>query len=221
MIFGKSVKSYRLRKYDLKKIKLDLMSRGRPRKFDPDKAIEIAMRLFWKKGFNGTTIPDLTEAIGINRPSLYAAFGNKEQLFLLALKRYRSDPASYVNRAVAKPNAREVFESLLTGVIDLLTDRRNPGGCLFVNAAFVSTDATSVVFNEIRKYRRDGENDIRKRFRRAVNEGDLPPDTDVRALAKFAATQIWGLSVQSMNGATRAELKAAAMIALSVFDKHN
>jgi AcrR family transcriptional regulator len=193
------------------------MQRGRPRQFDPDEAVDIAMRLFWERGFVGTTIPDLTEAIGINRPSLYAAFGSKEALFLRTLARYRSDPASYVNRALAKTTAYEVFESLLSGVIALLTDKKNPGGCLFVNGAFVAKDANSIAFNEIRRYRRNGESDIRKRFHRAVKEGDLPPDTNTNALAKFAATQIWGLSVQSMNGARKAELVDAANIALRAF----
>src|SRR5215203_5543280 len=108
------------------------MSRGRPRNFALDEALEKAMVVFWSKGYEGTSIPDLTAAIGINRPSLYAAFGNKENLFRKVLDRYRTDPASYVNRAVERTTVGEVLEGLLYGVVDLVTDPSRPGGCLFV-----------------------------------------------------------------------------------------
>lgn len=175
------------------------------------------MRLFWKKGYCGTTIPDLTEAIGINRPSLYAAFGNKEGLFKRALDLYRVDPASYVNRALAKPTAFEAFESLLYGVVDLLTDKENPGGCLFVCGALAGGEASGEILEEMKKRRIEGEADIRARFEQAVAEGDLPRTADASALAKFAATQIWGLSVQGMNGSTKNELLAAAELAIQAF----
>lgn len=193
------------------------MSRGRPREFDVEHAIEKAMRLFWKKGYHGTTIPDLTEELDINRPSLYAAFGDKEGLFKLTLDRYRHDPASYVNVALAKPSAREVFESLMYGLVDLLTDKKNPGGCLFVCGAMTGGDASASILNEMRKRRLEGEEDIRKRFEQAVADGDLPRDADAAVLAKFAATQMWGLSVQSTNGSSKKELLATAEIAIKAF----
>ena len=193
------------------------MKRGRPRTFDLDQAIQKAMMLFWRKGFHGTTIPDLTAELGINRPSLYVAFGDKENLFRLALDRYRRDPASYVNRALAKPTAREAFESLMYGVIDLLTDKNNPGGCLFVCGAMAGGEASETLLDEMKKRRRDGEADIRERFERAIAEGDLPNSANAKALAKFATTQMWGLSVQSSTGSTRKELLAAAELAIKAF----
>lgn len=193
------------------------MPKGRPRQFDTEVAIEKAMKLFWKKGFHGTTIPNLTEALGINRPSLYAAFGSKENLFKLTLDLYRRDPASYVNRALGKPTAHAAFRSLLNGVIDLLTDTKNPGGCLFVCGALASGEASESILEELRRRRIDGEKDIRERFERAVAEGDLPKNTDVKALSRYAATQLWGLSVMGMNGTSKSDLLAAADIAIRAF----
>src|SRR3984957_16068770 len=108
---------------------------GRPREFDTDAALEKAMRLFWAKGYEGTSIADLTETLGISKPSLYAAFGDKQSLFRAALERYAAGPASYVAEALGKPTAREVAGHLLRGAADLDTDSTNPGGCLTVNGA--------------------------------------------------------------------------------------
>src|SRR5437588_3573741 len=111
------------------------MPAGRPRTFDAEKALDRALKVFWRKGYEGTSLPDLTKAMGINRPSLYAAFGNKESLFRKALDRYAEGPAAYMREALNKPTARAVAERLLGGTIDLLTDRRNPRGCHMVHGA--------------------------------------------------------------------------------------
>ena len=189
------------------------MAKGGPRQFDTGDAIDTAMRVFWKCGYEGASLDVLTRQMGISRPSLYAAFGNKEALFIKALDRYRESPASYVNRALAKPTAREVFESLLNGVIDLVTDPENPGGCLFVSASL----GAPAVRNELAARRLDGEDEIRERFDQARTEGDLPAGTDTRALAKLTATLLWGISIQGMNGATRSELRKAAKLAAAAF----
>ena len=108
------------------------MAKGRPREFDVNEALDRAMRVFWRRGYEGATLPDLTAAMGINRPSLYAAFGSKEELFRKALDRYVKGPAAYVREALNEPTARGVADRLLSGTIDLVTDRRNPRGCLIV-----------------------------------------------------------------------------------------
>jgi AcrR family transcriptional regulator len=194
-----------------------IMSKGRPRNFDIDDALEKAMRVFWKKGYEGTSLPDLTEAIGINRPSLYAAFGKKEDLFNKALDLYRAEPASYVNRALEEPTAYEVFKALLDGVIDLLCDAKNPGGCFFVQGALACSSQSENVRLEVASRRAAGERDIQRRFERSALEGDLPVGYDARELAGFAVTMMWGMSVRAAGGASRKDLQRAAAIALRAF----
>jgi len=190
------------------------MSRGRPRNFDLDEALEKAMVVFWSKGYEGTSIPDLTAAIGINRPSLYAAFGNKENLFRKVLDRYRTDPASYVNRAVERTTVGEVLEGLLYGVVDLVTDPSRPGGCLFVCGALAVGEANKTVSDELSSRRIAGEEDIYRRFVVAQEQGDLPTSVEPAALARLVATLLWGISVHSMNGTSRQELRDVADLAL-------
>ena len=108
---------------------------GRRRSFNTEQALDSALRLFWRKGYEGTSLSDLTKAMGINRPSLYSAFGNKEALFRKALDRYAEGPAGYFSEALKKPTARAVVEGVMRGAIDLLTDPRNPPGCLIVQGA--------------------------------------------------------------------------------------
>src|SRR2546427_12054873 len=105
---------------------------GRPREFDPEKALDAAMRVFWRKGYHSTSLRDLTKAMGITSPSLYAAYGNKEALFRKALQRYFDGPSAYLKESLQEPTAHASIERLLHGVIDMLTDPANPGGCLWV-----------------------------------------------------------------------------------------
>src|SRR5882762_7096049 len=108
---------------------------GRPRAFDLDQALDRALKVFWRKGYEGASLPDLTKAMGINRPSLYAAFGNKEALFRKAIDRYVEGPASHIAEALEEPTALAVVGRLLRGSIDLITDSRNPHGCFMVQSA--------------------------------------------------------------------------------------
>src|SRR5580700_8309201 len=121
-------------------MKTTLSPPGRPRAFDTDEALDQAMHLFWRKGFLGTSLSDLTEAMGINRPSLYAAFGNKESLFRKALEHYSKGPSAYLNDALREPNARAVVERLLRGVVDLLTNPHTPTTCMWVHGALSCGD---------------------------------------------------------------------------------
>src|SRR5215470_17599780 len=121
------------------------MAMGRPREFDVDQALERALQVFWRKGYEGASLPDLTQAMGINRPSLYAAFGNKEALFRKALDRYAEGPAAYLGAALNEPTARAIAERLLHGTSDLVTDPRNPRGCLIVHGALACGEAAESV----------------------------------------------------------------------------
>src|SRR5580658_4662785 len=106
------------------------MAKGRPRAFDVNQALDRALQVFWRQGYEGSSLADLTQAMGINPPSLYAAFGNKAGLFRETLDRYTDGPAGYVRTALEAPTARAVAERLLQGAIDLLSDERHPRGCL-------------------------------------------------------------------------------------------
>src|SRR6476661_7970331 len=111
------------------------LPRGRPRAFDADKALDRALSVFWRKGFEGTSLPDLTKAMGINRPSLYAAFGNKQTLFRKAVERYEQKHARRIREALDEPKIRVAIEKLLRGNVDMFTDPRNPPGCFMVQGA--------------------------------------------------------------------------------------
>ena len=188
--------------------------RGRPRAFDPDAALDAALDVFWRKGYEGASMPDLTEAMGINRPSLYAAFGNKEALFRKVLDRYASGPAAYVQAALQAPTARACFERLLAGAVEALTNPKTPRGCLAVQGALACGDAAESVRKELCARRGQAESLLRDRFVRARNEGDLPKACDPADLAKYATTVLNGLSVQASSGATRGQLRKVADLAL-------
>jgi AcrR family transcriptional regulator len=190
------------------------MPTGRPREFNVDKALDRALKVFWRKGYEGTSLPDLTKAMGINRPSLYAAFGNKEALFRKTIDRYLEGPAGYMRAALRQPTARGVVEHMLRGSIDLLTDSRNPRGCFIVQAALVCGAAADCVRRELAKRRDAGVTALRERFERAVAEGDLPPESNSADLARYIATVMHGMSVQAASGAQRSELERVAKIAL-------
>jgi AcrR family transcriptional regulator len=152
--------------------------------------------------------------MGISRPSLYAAFGNKEQLFRQALDRYIEGPAAYVRQSLEAPTARKVAESLFYGEIELLTNPKNPRGCLAVQSALACGEAGAAVRDELISRRRALEAAIRRRFKKAQIAGDLPAEVDHAALAGFTTAVIHGMAVQAAGGASRKELKRVAEMAL-------
>ena len=195
------------------------MSGGRPREFDADKALDAALLLFWRHGYEGTSLSALSSAMRINMPSLYAAFGNKEALFRKALDRYLQKPASYLPNALKEPTARRAAEKLFRGAIDMVMHPQHPDGCLLVQGALVAGPDAAWVRRELGKRRASAEAAIRKRLDRAVQQGDLPRRVDTRKLARYLATVIWGMSVQAAGGASRAELKAIADVAMRSWPK--
>src|SRR5262249_32463694 len=125
------------------------MPRGRPREFDAEQALEKSLLLFWRHGYEGTSLAALTRAMGINVPSLYAAFGNKETLFRKALDRYLQKPASYFSTALQEPTARRVAEQLFRGAIDMVMNPHHPDGCLLVQGALVSGPIAESIREEL------------------------------------------------------------------------
>src|SRR3954468_9926942 len=140
---------------------------GRPRSFDTQQALDRALRVFWQKGYEGASLTELTDAMGINRPSLYAAFGDKQGLFRKAAQRYQSGPVNYVREALEQPTARRVVEQLLRGAADMLTDPRNPRGCFAVQGALAGGDGAEPIREELCALRASAVTALRQRFERA------------------------------------------------------
>ncbi|MDQ2080398.1 TetR/AcrR family transcriptional regulator [Xanthobacteraceae bacterium Astr-EGSB] len=190
------------------------MARGRPREFDAELALERAMELFWRQGYEGTSLADLTDALGITRPSLYAAFGNKEALFRRVLERYEARAGAYRPRALSALTAYEVARRLLEGAAALHGDKSNPAGCLGVHGALACGPESGRIREEMISHRSAGEQAIRKRLRRAKQEGDLPPDADPAALARYLSAVLYGMAVLAAGGASLRDLREVAHTAL-------
>jgi AcrR family transcriptional regulator len=192
---------------------------GRPRAFDPDAALERAMHVFWAKGYEGASLSDLTRAMRINRPSLYAAFGNKEELFRKVLDRYMDGPLAYFGQALAAPRARDVVEQIFFGAARMADDPRFPSGCLMVQGALAVGNAARSVQKEAVGRRAASEVALRRRLQRAKREGDLPKNSDSAELARYVMTVLQGMAVQGANGASRDQLRRVANIALRAWPK--
>lgn len=187
---------------------------GRPRAFDIDRALDRALQVFWEKGYEGTSLSDLTAAMVINRPSLYAAFGNKEALFRKALDSYAERQSAHVIQALSEPTARAVVERLLLAAADSQTDPRHPRGCLMVQGALSCGETANPIRLELNSRRAAGEAALRKRFARAKGQGDLPATASPGDLARYVMTVVQGMAVQATGGASRKDLRRVAQTAL-------
>jgi len=190
---------------------------ARSRSFDKADALDRAMRLFWRHGYEGTSIEDLTAELGIAKPSLYAAFGNKRALFELALDRFAALAGAGVERALAEPRAEDVARRFLQGYVDV--PEGQPRGCLLVQSALACSAASAEVQAAVAERRRVPEQLLAERLARAQKEGDLPPDARPAELARYLATVAQGLAVQATGGATAAELRGVADLALMAWPK--
>jgi AcrR family transcriptional regulator len=187
---------------------------GRPRGFDADEALERAVLVFWEQGYEGASLTDLTSAMGITRTSMYAAFGNKEELFRKALERYTEGPAAYAARALEEPTARGVATAFLTGSVRASTRPGCPAGCLGVQGSLAAGEPGRVARDTLVAWRDEGRSRLRDRFQQAVDEGDLPPDADPGLLARYVMTVANGIAVQAAGGTGRDELQQVADAAL-------
>ena len=193
------------------------MPSGRTRQFDVDEALDRALEVFWARGYEGASLTNLTEAMGINRPSLYAAFGSKEQLFRKAVDRYQTGPQSFLGEALTKPTARAAAEAIFSGFIRMLRGQDKARGCLIVCGALACGEEAEPVRRELARLRQTGVVTLRERFERAVQEGDLPEGTDCATLARYIATFLNGLAVQAASGATEKELRRVAALAMQAW----
>jgi AcrR family transcriptional regulator len=187
---------------------------GRPISFDRDAALEAAMLLFWKRGFEGTSMADLTQAMGLNPSSIYAAFGDKNALFSLAVKRYMDSRAQYATKALEEPTLKRVIRALFDNTIAFLTTPGHPPTCMtLAGAVGCSVDATPArdLMTEIRKQNQVA---MRERLIKARKSEELSKDVNVDDYTRYLSTIIAGLSIQAANGSTKAELKRTAQMAL-------
>lgn len=180
--------------------------RGRPREFCVDTALAAALRVFWSKGYEGASLTDLTEAMGITRPSLYAAFGNKEALFRKALDLYEHDKLAYVGAALEAPTARGVAERLLLGALEMQSGT-DPKGCLGVISTVACGSEAESIKAEVLARQASSNAAMLQRFERAKADGDLPDHIEAASLVRYLTAVLQGLCIQAGAGAGVTELR--------------
>lgn len=194
---------------------------GRPRSFDTDHALKCALQVFWEKGYDGTSLNDLTEAMGINKPSLYAAFGNKEQLFIKAIDLYDSRPNSYFYNALEQESIIAMVERMLMGAAEQMSDASQPQGCMMVQSAFASKEPTELIKEAVEEKHKQMSSLLITKFEQAQACGELPATCNCSALLDYLFTIIMGMSLHSSNGATRKQLEDVAQLSLLTFKTLN
>jgi len=182
-------------------------SKGRPREFDVDEALAAALRVFWSKGYEAASLTDLTEAMGITRPSLYAAFGNKEALFRKALDLYEREKLAYIGEALKAPTSRAVAERLLRGALAMQTSDCEPKGCMRVLTSVGCSPEAESIRSDVMARRQSSQRALCDRMSRAKEEGDLPEGTDVEGLCAYLAAVLGGMTIQAGSGASKAQLE--------------
>jgi AcrR family transcriptional regulator len=191
--------------------------KGRPREFDVDEALAAALRVFWRKGYDGTSLTDLTEAMGITRPSLYAAFGNKESLFRKALDLYEREKLAYVREAMDAPTSRAVAEQLLRGAVAMQTGDCDPKGCMRIISSVSCGEEAQSIRADLMERRMSSQRALCERLERAKTEGDLPPGTDVNGLCAYLIAILQGIAIQAGSGASKEQLEALLETSLAMW----
>ncbi len=187
---------------------------GRHREYDVEKVLDAALCVFWRKGYEGASYADLTAAAGVERPALYSAFGDKQALFRRVLDRYQERFMKHIPEALQLPTTREVAAHLLYSSVELNTRFPDHAGCLGINGAMAGPDESEPVRQALIDFRAAGEMQLRERFERAREEGDLPPSAKPAVLAAFIMAVLHGMAVQAKAGFSREMLEAVAEQAL-------
>ncbi len=191
---------------------------GRPREFCLQGALEKALEVFWRHGFEGASMADLTAAMGITKPSLYASYGNKEELFRKALDLYDCKYMGFMREALEAGSSREVAAGILHGMVGAsASDGEHPPGCMSVNGALACSAAADPIKEETTRRRKVFEGDLARRLERDRARGDLPADSDPMALASFVMTLASGIAYQAASGASGASLRKTAELALGAW----
>jgi AcrR family transcriptional regulator len=192
-------------------------AKGRPREFNVDEALAAALRVFWTKGYEGASLSELTDTMGITRPSLYAAFGNKEALFRKALDLYEREKLAYVGEALKAPTSRGVAERLLRGALEMQTSDCDPRGCLRVISSVACGAEAESIREEVIARRSSSHRALLERLRRAKAEGDLAADVDPEGLSNFLGAILQGMALQAGAGATPKQLAALVDTSLAMW----
>ena len=196
-----------------------MAERGRPRSFDKDAALARAMEVFWAKGYEGASMADLTAAMGIASPSLYAAFGSKEELFRQALTLYGSTEGGEIWDAVQNaPTARQAIEAYLMETARVFTRSGKPPGCMIVLSALHATETCETVRQELIRLRAQTVDDLAAILQRGIAAGEIARGVDVKAVASYYVTVQQGMSIQARDGANRKTLQAIARAALAAWE---
>lgn len=190
--------------------------RGRPREFDTEQALTAALAVFWTKGYEGASMADLTEAMGITKPSLYAAFGNKEALFTKALDLYEREKLAYVGEALKAPTARGVAEHFLRGALEMYGGEQCRG-CLTVIGVSACGDEAESIREQVVARGAAAKQALLERFDRAKQEGDLPAHVEPRGLTAYLTAMLQGMSVQAGAGASPPELEQLVEMCLATW----
>jgi AcrR family transcriptional regulator len=189
---------------------------GRPRAFDEEAVLRCAVEVFWRHGYDGTSLSALTDAMGINRPSLYSTFGSKEQLFKRAFERYHDAQVATARAALDQPTAYASIEAFLRSSADGLTADSHPAGCFSIQGGLACSPENARISEALAAGRAATEAALRERLSRAAVEGDLPDGVDPSALARFVMALSEGHAVHAAAGASRAELHASVDVAMRV-----
>ncbi|WAI83448.1 MULTISPECIES: TetR/AcrR family transcriptional regulator [Achromobacter] len=196
-----------------------MAERGRPRNFDRDQALQKAMEVFWSKGYEGASLADLTEAMGINSPSLYGAFGSKEGLFREAVALYRDTTGGSSRRALQDgATARDGIQAMLMAAAERYTAPGTPPGCMIVLGAPSGSVHHDSVGGFLCDNRREMQSHIQARLSAGIDSGELPIGIDLKGLAAFYTTVLHGMSIQARDGASRKTLQSVARQAMCAWD---
>jgi len=188
--------------------------KGRPREFDVNEALTAALRVFWRRGYEGASMAELTAEMGIAKPSLYAAFGNKEELFKKALDLYEREKLAYMTEALKEHTSRKMAERLLLGALEMQTSNCDPKGCLGVISAVACGPEASSIRECVIERQKSARQALIDRLGEYQKEGDLPGDIEPEALARYMTAVLQGLSVQAGAGASKAELRSLVDMAM-------
>jgi AcrR family transcriptional regulator len=193
---------------------------GRPRTFDPDVALDKAMRLFWRRGYEATSMSELIAEMGMTPSSIYSVFGDKAALYRQAAERYWAGPSSYSRDIyAAEPTAKLAIGKVLRAAARAMVDPSQPPGCMVALSAINCSEENGKIQEMMSDYRERSEQAMKERIQRGIDEGDVPRDADAAALAGYFSSVIYGMSIKARDGASVTAMTSIAEAAMKAWPK--